>query len=117
MDGLRGIAVLLMISIHVGLLASGYIGVDMSFALSGFLITQQLGDRACAEARLGPRRAGSAIPAAWLAAMLIISLLGHQAPRAGSAQPQAPPRPGVLKRAIGSRPLTYTGRISYEIYR
>src|ERR1700722_4892025 len=39
LDGLRGIAVMLVIAIHVGLLAAGYIGVDVFLPLSGFLIT------------------------------------------------------------------------------
>jgi peptidoglycan/LPS O-acetylase OafA/YrhL len=42
LDGLRGLAVLLVIALHVGVLGSGYIGVDMFFALSGFLITTLL---------------------------------------------------------------------------
>jgi peptidoglycan/LPS O-acetylase OafA/YrhL len=39
LDGLRGVAVMLVIAIHVGLLAAGYIGVDVFLPLSGFLIT------------------------------------------------------------------------------
>jgi peptidoglycan/LPS O-acetylase OafA/YrhL len=42
LDGLRGVAVLLVIALHVGLLAAGFIGVDIFFALSGFLITALL---------------------------------------------------------------------------
>ena len=42
LDGLRGIAVLLVIAVHVGLLDSGDIGVDVFFPLSGFLITALL---------------------------------------------------------------------------
>jgi peptidoglycan/LPS O-acetylase OafA/YrhL len=42
LDGVRGIAVLLVIAVHVGLLDSGDIGVDLFFPLSGFLITALL---------------------------------------------------------------------------
>jgi peptidoglycan/LPS O-acetylase OafA/YrhL len=42
LDGLRGVAVLLVIALHVGLVAAGFIGVDIFFALSGFLITALL---------------------------------------------------------------------------
>jgi peptidoglycan/LPS O-acetylase OafA/YrhL len=42
LDGLRGVAILLVIAAHTGLLANGYIGVDIFFALSGFLISSLL---------------------------------------------------------------------------
>jgi peptidoglycan/LPS O-acetylase OafA/YrhL len=42
LDGFRGIAVLLVVSFHVGLFQAGWIGVQIFFVLSGFLITSML---------------------------------------------------------------------------
>lgn len=68
LDGLRALAVMLVIGIHVGLLSAGYIGVDVFLPLSGFLITVLL----CEEwdrrgtislRRFYERRAGRLLPA------------------------------------------------------
>lgn len=42
LDGIRGVAVLLVMLFHFGYLAAGWIGVQIFFALSGFLITRIL---------------------------------------------------------------------------
>jgi peptidoglycan/LPS O-acetylase OafA/YrhL len=42
LDGMRGVAILLVMLMHTGLLKNGYIGVDVFFGLSGFLITTLL---------------------------------------------------------------------------
>jgi peptidoglycan/LPS O-acetylase OafA/YrhL len=42
LDGVRGIAIILVMLMHTSVLGNGYMGVDVFFALSGFLITTLL---------------------------------------------------------------------------
>jgi peptidoglycan/LPS O-acetylase OafA/YrhL len=44
LDGLRGVSILAVMSYHIGLIRGGFLGVDIFFVLSGFLITTLLMD-------------------------------------------------------------------------
>ncbi|RLU83588.1 acyltransferase [Streptomyces griseocarneus] len=68
LDGLRGLAVLAVLLFHAGHLDGGFLGVDLFFVLSGFLITGLLLGEAGARGRIGlaafwGRRARRLLPA------------------------------------------------------
>jgi peptidoglycan/LPS O-acetylase OafA/YrhL len=44
LDGMRGVAILLVLALHFGVLPGGFLGVDVFFVLSGFLITVLLAE-------------------------------------------------------------------------
>ena len=78
-DGLRGVAVLLVVLFHAGVpwLAGGYIGVDVFFVISGYLITGLLIDEHARSGRVSltdfwARRIRRIIPA--LAVVVIATL-------------------------------------------
>ena len=80
LDGLRGLAVLAVVLFHAGALPFGYLGVDLFFALSGFLITGILLDAKASNASpreiLVPfyaRRALRIFPLALLVAAIVIA--------------------------------------------
>jgi peptidoglycan/LPS O-acetylase OafA/YrhL len=84
LDGLRAVAVMLVIGVHVGLLVAGYIGVDLFLALSGFLITALLYEQweRTGEISLGrfyERRARRLLPALvlLLAGFAVVTLVLH----------------------------------------
>ena len=77
LDGLRGIAVLLVISEHTGLVQNGFMGVDVFFVLSGFLITTLLFEESERRGRISLtgfylRRARRLLPAMGLLAVLAL---------------------------------------------
>ena len=55
-EGLRAVAIVLVVLGHVGLVPGGYIGVDVFFVLSGFLITSLLLREVAAGGRISIRR-------------------------------------------------------------
>ena len=79
LDGLRGLAVLAVVAFHAGHLQGGYLGVDLFFTVSGFLITRLiLDDLGRGRFRLTSfwaRRARRLLPALWLllAVMILVS--------------------------------------------
>ncbi|HET9720708.1 MAG TPA: acyltransferase, partial [Solirubrobacteraceae bacterium] len=85
LDGLRGVAVLLVIAEHTGLLHNGFLGVDVFFVLSGFLITTLLLEEFQRAGRISlrgfyARRARRLVPALLVAvaAFLVISAAADQ---------------------------------------
>lgn len=75
LDGVRGIAVAAVLAYHLGHLDGGYLGVDLFFVLSGFLITSLLLAERSGTGRVGladfwSRRAKRLLPA------LLVFLLG-----------------------------------------
>jgi peptidoglycan/LPS O-acetylase OafA/YrhL len=75
LDGLRAVAVLTVLAYHAGLIEGGFLGVDVFFTLSGFLITTLLLEEhtrtgAIAIARFYARRALRLLPA--LVALLLV---------------------------------------------
>lgn len=85
LDGIRAIAILLVFARHTGLLHCGWIGVDLFFVLSGFLITGILRRERTSDAYWGPfytKRACRILPPlllCFIAAALITPIPVHRA--------------------------------------
>ena len=80
-QGLRGVAVLLVVLYHAGVtwLPGGFIGVDVFFVISGFLITGLLARESLATghiafARFYARRARRLLPAALLVTVVTAAM-------------------------------------------
>jgi len=56
LDGLRGVSILAVMSYHIGLIRGGFLGVDIFFVLSGFLITTLLMDEWARTGRISLRK-------------------------------------------------------------
>ena len=77
-EGVRGAAVLAVVCFHAGLVRGGYVGVDVFFVLSGFLITRLLTDELHRSGRLSfanfyARRARRLLPAAVLVLVVTVA--------------------------------------------
>ncbi|GAA5194110.1 SGNH hydrolase domain-containing protein [Rugosimonospora acidiphila] len=86
-EGLRAIAILLVVLYHAGLsvVPGGYVGVDIFFVISGFLITTQLirelsNTGRIAFGRFYARRALRLLPASVMVALATILATWHWAP-------------------------------------
>jgi peptidoglycan/LPS O-acetylase OafA/YrhL len=70
LDGVRGLAVGAVLAFHAGHLSGGFLGVDLFFTLSGFLITRLILDELARDRftlkAFWARRARRLLPAAWL---------------------------------------------------
>jgi peptidoglycan/LPS O-acetylase OafA/YrhL len=94
-EGLRAVAVLVVLAFHAGVpgFAGGYVGVDVFFVVSGFLITGLLVEErttsgTVALARFAGRRARRLLPAASLvvvATLLAMAAVGDAVQRASAA--------------------------------
>ncbi|MHB1853749.1 MAG: acyltransferase family protein [Acidimicrobiales bacterium] len=95
LDGVRAVAVSAVVAYHLGYLPGGWLGVDIFFVLSGFLITSLLLSEAAGPQRIGlgafwSRRARRLLPAVLglLAAVALYCLAGG--PEVVAAQLRGP---------------------------
>jgi peptidoglycan/LPS O-acetylase OafA/YrhL len=122
LDGIRGIAVLAVLAYHAGLLTGGWLGVDVFFVLSGYLITRLLLGEAESTGRIDwrafyGRRARRLLPAAalLLAAWLAVTLSGAlPVERLGSDVREA--NTGLaLVPVLGSATLLYNWLLAFDL--
>jgi peptidoglycan/LPS O-acetylase OafA/YrhL len=91
LDGLRGLAVAAVVVFHLGHLRGGYLGVDLFFVLSGFLITSLLlvehrARRRIDLGRFWSRRARRLLPALFLVLIGVSLLVAVATPSAQRAR-------------------------------
>ena len=85
LDGLRGAAVAMVVLFHLGHLPGGFLGVDLFFVLSGFLITSLLvtertGTGGIALGRFWARRARRLLPALFVVLLAVALLIATLTP-------------------------------------
>jgi len=90
LDGMRGLAVLAVMGVHAGLLGGGFLGVDVFFVLSGFLITSLLAEEHATTGRISfaafyRRRALRLLPALSLVLAFCLAYALTVAPPAQAA--------------------------------
>jgi peptidoglycan/LPS O-acetylase OafA/YrhL len=89
LDGLRGVAILAVLAYHFDILQGGFLGVDVFFVLSGFLITTLLADEwrrfdSISLPRFYARRALRLLPAFW-GLLIVCAVWARFAPPAEAA--------------------------------
>jgi peptidoglycan/LPS O-acetylase OafA/YrhL len=117
LDGLRTLSVCWVLLIHLGHFPGGWVGVDVFFALSGFVITRLILAGYAREGRVAfgafyARRARRLLPALWLA----LVLAGLVWPWTASVVPFAPAARASLffyanchRRALGTQSMGALG--------
>ena len=82
LDGLRGVAVAVVVAFHANWLKGGYLGVDVFFVLSGFLITRLLLDEHQRRGRIDLKRFWKRRARRLLPALLVVIAVAAVAERA-----------------------------------
>jgi peptidoglycan/LPS O-acetylase OafA/YrhL len=86
-QGLRALAVTLVLLFHAGWLPGGYIGVDVFYVISGYLITSLIiNDRNFTFRKFYARRAKRLLPMAFLVLLVTALLFWELAPKASRLQ-------------------------------
>lgn len=85
LDGLRGLAVAVVVLFHLGRMRGGFLGVDLFFVLSGFLITSLLLAESTADGSIGlgrfwARRARRLLPALFVLLVGVAVLIATLTP-------------------------------------